>query len=185
MIFRKISPTNGSANVVLIYFAILCFLFAWCVLFVFQNAIHGRDLFLTINSVFIVLLFLLFLFFFNSLKFDVKLLLSAIIALLLFYQTSTSILINVDRSRSFYVLSWINTYEIDSELSKSQFDQIRSPEKSSLDSINKRISEQVSRGLVFKSGEGLELTIFGRACLHISDFFAKWFKLNGWYQNKY
>lgn len=166
-------------------FPTLYFLLAWLILYIVQNSISDNDLFLNINFVFLFLCLPFIIFLFGPIKLNFSILLTLVIALLFFYQSATSILINIDRSRSFYVLSWINKYQIGSSLNQNQFDSVRSSEKNSVVSIQKRIIEQESRGLVFKNGNVFSLTRLGKVTLGLSNYFAKLFRLQGWYQNKY
>jgi hypothetical protein len=142
------------------------------------------DLFVNINLVFIFLSFPLVIFLFSAKEYKSSTLLTLIIALLFFYQSATSILINIDRSRSFYVLSWVDKYQIKSGVNTNPYESVQSPEKHSIEAIQKRIIEQESRGLISDNGSEFSLTSLGKVTLQISNFFAKIFNLQGWYQNK-
>jgi hypothetical protein len=149
-----------------------------------QNLMLVSDLFVSINLVFIFLCFPLVVFFLGAKEYRYTTLLTFIIALLFFYQSATSILINIDRSRSFYVLAWIDRYEIKSDVTTNPYESVQSPEKNSIESIQKRVLEQESRGLISDNGSEFRLTRLGKVTLRVSNFFAKTFNLQGWYQNK-
>jgi hypothetical protein len=149
-----------------------------------QNLMLVNDLFVNINLVFVFLCFPLVIFFVGAKKFKSSTLLTLIIALLFFYQSATSILINIDRSRSFYVLSWVDKYQIKSDVDTNPYESVQSPEKYSIGSIQKRVVEQVNRGLISNNGSEFSLTRSGKVTLQVSNFFARIFNLQGWYQNK-
>jgi hypothetical protein len=114
-----------------------------------------------------------------------ELLVFAVISTLALGQTFTNVILNIDRSRSFFVLSWIRYHEIDYKVDKFDVTKVRSDEKESQGAINNRIEEQITRGLVIQSKEKIELTTMGKIIVSISDQLAKIFSLNGWWTNNH
>lgn len=119
----------------------------------------------------------------NLLKstFDISLIL--LISLIFFTITSLT-LVNVDRSRSIYVLSWISEGRVQLNNNYISLDQVRSTEKLNIDGVEQRINEQIKRGLVIQDGNKLELNKGGLVIVFISKFVAKVFNLNGWEKNR-
>jgi hypothetical protein len=92
--------------------------------------------------------------------------------------------VNIDRSRSFYVLSWVNAGQVVNNGDNLDLSKVNSDEKLSTIAIQNRLSEQYQRGYVdFKENKWI-LTMKGRALLAISNWLATEFKLNGWIENK-
>ena len=113
-------------------------------------------------------------------KFDISLIL--LISLIFFTITSLP-LVNVDRSRSIYVLSWINEGKIKINNNVIDLAQVESKEKLNIDGVRQRINEQTERGLVIQDGNRLELSKSGQVIIIISKYVAKIFNLNGWEKN--
>ena len=108
-----------------------------------------------------------------------------ILSSMLFFVTAQSTVLTIDRSRSFYVLSWVKAEKINVTDNGLDFTLIQSEEKNSNSAIELRLKEQVDRKLVhFNSGK-YSLTMLGSGVLLCADSFAKVFNLSGWYQNKY
>lgn len=90
-------------------------------------------------------------------------------------------LLNIDRSRSFYVLSWIDSGKVIYGEHGLQFN-VDSPEASDLAGVSKRVKEQISRGLIYE--KDLTLTKEGKILLATANFLSKIFVLENWTQNK-
>lgn len=98
---------------------------------------------------------------------------------LVFLQGIASVAINVDRSRSLFVLLWI------SQLEPSQPDAIVeqvSCEFGAQDEagLRQRIAEHEQRGLVAASTEGVQLTSVGQLIVGTANLTAKVLNLKGW-----
>jgi hypothetical protein len=94
-----------------------------------------------------------------------------------------TIFLNIDRSRSFYVISWIRTYQVvDSK--ELDLTEIKSTEAKNVIAVEQRIKEGISRGVIKESNDKFELTLVGEILYRFSDSTAKLFKLNGWFENK-
>ncbi len=94
------------------------------------------------------------------------------------------VILNVDRSRSFYVLNWVNEKKIVLEEGELKLDNVLSKERLSKEAINVRIVEQIDRGLVLKKGEELSLSNSGKVVLRIAEFVATIFNLQQWRDNR-
>ena len=105
------------------------------------------------------------------------------VALCLCFQ---SIILNVDRSRSFYVLSWINEGKV---LVKTDGDYylsgVVSSEGASLDSIKQRLVEQNDRGLIEIKGNKVILTKLGTLFFISAEKLANLYNLQGWKLNRH
>lgn len=108
----------------------------------------------------------------------------ALLSSLVFWSSAQFLLLNIDRSRSFYVISWIAQGKIDVFDHSISLDRVKSNEKLNYRAIEDRIGENSTRGLLhLKNGE-LKLTNLGEVVLRISNFLAPQFKLSGWFQNR-
>ena len=123
--------------------------------------------------------------FFIGLRFKVDVVYAVTLGLVVAYLSTSTMLINVDRSRSFYVLSWIDEYKFPSMESQRSYDMVLSSEKLAEIPINQRIEEQVRRGFVSSHQGILVLTFKGAAALSLAELLASHFRLKGWYKNKY
>jgi len=183
--FSPFKPTNS--RVVFTAIEILFWLlFGWLLLYFSRvSEIWGISLFDEINRVTLLLsLFCLFYWFWigkNRFGRDITI---YFITLLLFWISTQFTLVNIDRSRSFYVLSWVNAGEVVNSGDNLDLSKVNSDEKLSTIAIQNRLSEQYQRGYVdFKENKWI-LTMKGRALLAISNWLATEFKLNGWIENK-
>jgi len=98
------------------------------------------------------------------------------------------IFVNIDRSRSFYLISWVKNYDvrfIREELIVNE-GVIKSSEYDNSVAIKHRIIEQINRGLInINVDNKLKLSAYGEAIYNISDTLSSLFNLNGWQRNKF
>lgn len=102
------------------------------------------------------------------------------ITFLTFLMTSTQTILNIDRSRSFYILQWIEESPKGTDINdfRRQIDkQLGSAE---VKAFNQRLSEHVSRGIIQSEGNYLALSKVGKFIYSISNLLARLFDLNGW-----
>lgn len=92
--------------------------------------------------------------------------------------------VNIDRSRSFYVLSWVKNGDVFSNKAGGLVVQAKSPEGINAEGIQQRLEEQISRGLVKRQGESYYLTKKGNLTLWIANIIANFYDLDGWYKNR-
>ena len=108
---------------------------------------------------------------------------SALLTSTMFYSLSFSTIMNIDRSRSLHVISWIHdtgpiSYE---ELEKKirvkygEFDR---------NFIKQRLDEQTKRNILTYRENSYTLTQLGNIIWVVSQFLAKVFKLEGWFDAK-
>lgn len=100
-------------------------------------------------------------------------------------QFGSGMLLNIDRSRSFFVLSWIDKYHIKYVNQHAKLNLIQSAEAESQAAIDLRIREQIDRKLVSINHGELKLTGAGKTILMISNITAEIFNLDGWKKNNY
>lgn len=102
--------------------------------------------------------------------------------ILIIYIVMILLLVNIDRSKSFYILYWVknnNITVLNGEINNlNQFKDINTI-------INKndfttRISEHKSRGLIIEQNNSLKLTRAGELILKLAESLAKIFNLKGW-----
>ena len=106
--------------------------------------------------------------------------------ILIIYIILIQFFVNIDRSKSFYVLYWIEKYESNYQPSNPEF-LGNIPELETRISeydFNQRVQEHQIRGLVAQKGSQLKLTGMGKMILRVSEIIAKYFRLTGWVGNE-
>lgn len=98
-------------------------------------------------------------------------------------QFEASIFLNIDRSRSVFILAWVNNHEIDVSQGNVRVVKFTSSEMENLDALKLRIDEQVQRGLIKVGSDKIFLSASGKLVLHFSQKIASIFQLDGWEQN--
>ncbi len=155
------------------------------ILYLFRATnILGQLLFeqIIISALFIIVVITWF--FLSRKSWGTNFVLEIFVSSLLFVNVASFGLVNIDRSRSFYVLSWIQesaVYRVDSNL---DLNKVASKERLNLDAIQLRVDEQVSRGLVFLDGNKYQLTGLGKMYLSAANTAAKIYKLENWVKNQ-
>lgn len=109
--------------------------------------------------------------------------LSVFVSLLLFYSMSFSIVLNTDRSKSLYVLSWVHDLGPITEKNLSQKIRIKYGEYDS-SYIEQRIIEQKSRGVFVEQNGLIQTSSLGNVYWYAANKIAGIFKLSGWYSAK-
>lgn len=92
-------------------------------------------------------------------------------------------LLNVDRSRSLYILNWVNQKQL-KNVGGELVVNVKSPEGSDLSGVELRLDEQIQRGLVIYSGGEYKLSRSGRFVLQVAEILASSFNLSNWQRNK-
>jgi hypothetical protein len=93
----------------------------------------------------------------------------------------THTLVNVDRSRSFYVLSWIDKQDISYKNSALQINSYVSEELRNSSGVTLRIREAEKRNLIQVDNRGdFQLTFLGSTLLKISESLSYIFQLSLW-----
>ena len=106
--------------------------------------------------------------------------LSLLVSFLLYLNLSTQLLINTDRSRSFFVLEWIQCAPPTYTINQIQTRHTEVYGERSVKDFNLRYNEQVSRQLINDS-ENPTLSTRGLVIYKLAMFLAKSFNLKGWY----
>ena len=117
----------------------------------------------------------------NNLKLvlNFEFLVSILLSSIIFYSFCFSTILNVDRSKSLYVLLWVHDLGPVSEIELAKkisvkygvFDR---------DTYEQRIEEQIQRGLISTSAGKLNLTQKGNLIYESANSLAHLFKLAGW-----
>ena len=107
-----------------------------------------------------------------------------LVSVLAYGQLVANIPLNIDRSRSFYVLGWVKSHQIEKSVSGITLRYIQSKEKKPNSAIEQRIEEHISRG-IFRVNKNnvLELSTSGSILYYLSEASAEIFNLNGWKVN--
>jgi hypothetical protein len=91
--------------------------------------------------------------------------------------------LNIDRSRSFYTLGWVEQDSVRYKDGELDLSAVKSTEKFSVPEISVRLNEQVSRGLVYIDSDKVRLTSSGRFMLGLANGLGKVFALDNWKAN--
>jgi hypothetical protein len=188
LFFRKrgvVNPKNLEKNLDFLYLKILFTSYIPTLVFIFFviRLIWNTSLIfeqIVISSIIATLVSLTASKYFNRLTF-VNLLIVVLLSTTS-AQFLANVLLNIDRSRSFYVLSWVRYGKITLKDGDLDYSSVKSPEKNSYEAITQRVDEQTKRGLI-RISDKCELTFRGKMTVHISDFLAKAFSLEGWKSN--
>lgn len=92
-------------------------------------------------------------------------------------------LLNVDRSRSFYVLSWVDQGRVTVENGQIIL-EVKSKESADIAGVDLRLKEQAERGLIREGNGVYKVTNLGKLTLRIANLLAKLFNLTNWEANK-
>ena len=106
-----------------------------------------------------------------------------IAAVLIFWMLSHYSFVNIERSRSFYLLSWISQNKIQINNGVLNLDLVNSSERLNPQAILDRLAEQQVRGYISVTNNSYSLTKRGKSMLWIAQQTAKLFKLEGWKKN--
>ncbi len=119
----------------------------------------------------------------QSEKFVYEDFLAITLSLVLFYSISASTVLNVDRSKSFYVISWVHDLGPISEKNLALKLRTRYGEYDSI-SIHQRLLEQKARGIFIVEDDLYQTSILGNIYWHAANGIASVFNLSGWYSAK-
>lgn len=91
----------------------------------------------------------------------------------------TSILLNIDRSRSVYVIKWTSEASFSKSVSAEDILQYKRLPSSELSPVNQRLVEQSQIGTLRRSGEKFSLSITGKIVLKFASVVASLASLDG------
>jgi hypothetical protein len=103
---------------------------------------------------------------------------------LLFFVSHQTMLLNIDRSRSYFVIGWVHDGKIVVKGNEYDFSKVKSIEKMSSGALSSRVNEQIERGYVRKINQNLELTFSGKILFETAEALAYLFNLENWKLNK-
>ena len=92
-------------------------------------------------------------------------------------------LLNVDRSRSFYVLSWVDQGDVSIKNGQTVV-KVESTEAADIAGVELRLKEQQQRGLIQEANGVYKVTNMGKLTLGTANLLAKIFNLKNWEANK-
>ena len=165
---------------------VLCqFIFCSFLLVILRQMQPENDLFSQINSltVFFAVTGSAIIYFLGYRRFsDICLLLLAVSLFFTIFQTA---LLNVDRSRSFYIIGWVHSQKVQFRADIPDFSKVNSSEKLNPYAMEQRLNEQIDRGHIVKKDNNLTLSVSGSSLFYTAEILAKIFKLNHWLENKH
>ena len=106
-----------------------------------------------------------------------------LIALMLSILVLPYSLINVDRSRSFYVLSWVDQGGVSIKNDQTVV-KVESTEAADTTGVELRLKEQQQRGLIQETNGKYKVTNMGELTLEIANLLSRIFNLKNWEANK-
>jgi hypothetical protein len=95
------------------------------------------------------------------------------------------VLLNIDRSRSYFVIGWVHEGNIKVEGNLYNYDNVYSPEKKNIEAADFRLSEQIDRGYVIQKNQVLELSTSGKFLYQIAELLSGIYNLNTWKINNH
>ena len=104
--------------------------------------------------------------------------LAVLLGVLIFYIFGTSVLLNVDRSRSLYIFQWVG--QCSNSLTCIDNYQKQMYGNQGMLEVNQRIQEQISRGLMTMKSEEVFLTSTGKIVENSADLVVWLFNLEGY-----
>jgi hypothetical protein len=105
-----------------------------------------------------------------------------LVSVLVVFTVLSFLLLNIDRSRSVYLLKWVSTSE-SFQLRSQEFLNLHANSGIEIRDLQQRLTEQESIKTITVSDEGVELTTFGRFIIKTSYFVARFQNLKGFKSN--
>lgn len=172
-----------SDRVKLFIVCILIFLTTSAGLAIFRNFRANSDLFNQINiASFLCGVFItLYLKIRKNLNYENTLLM--FLVSLMFFIAHQMVLLNIDRSRSYYVIGWVHAGNVGVKNNLYTYDDVISSEKKNVEASNMRIREQIDRGVMIKMEDSLKLTFTGAAMYQTAEILSNVFSLENWKRN--
>jgi hypothetical protein len=103
---------------------------------------------------------------------------------LTFYTSHQMVLLNIDRSRSYFVIGWVHDGNVKVNGNSYNYDNVISLEKQNPKAADMRLSEQINRGYITQRGNTLALTPSGKILFQIAEFLSQIYTLDNWKLNK-
>jgi hypothetical protein len=165
----------------LLFFSFFCFSL---LLAIYRNLSPGGDLFAEINAftIFFALTMLLIAFSSKAMSFENVAVL--FLATVLFFTIHQTTLLNVDRSRSYFIIGWVHNQRISIDDGSPNYERVLSMEKLNPWAMTDRLEEQISRGYILNEGKTLRLSARGQALYSFAQYLSKVYSLTNWDLNR-
>lgn len=180
----RFQKSFAQVNFRVVFFLFLvCFFFGGFVLLVLRLHEPEADLFRQTIQTTLLVACLAILLLIKFVTFDRWIFLLTLLSLsTTFFMITQTQVLNTDRSRSFYILSWVDSEVIQEKDGLLSFNADCSKEMLNPEAISIRLEEQIDRGFVRRDPE-LKLTYLGAIQLGISEQLARFYNLRNWSQN--
>lgn len=152
-------------------------------LMIFRHLGYSSDLFVQINIASVLCGLTIFLYLKFSKKVNYENILLLFLVSLTFFISHQMVLLNVDRSRSLFVIGWIHEGHVKIEENRFNYDKVISLEKQNISAADLRVSEQIDRGYVIQNNQELQLTMSGKFMYQIAELLSGIYNLNNWKMN--
>lgn len=162
---------------------VLIFLLTSMGLAFIRKLLPSSDLFTQINIASVLCGATIFLMLILRRKLCYENVLLTIVVSLVFFISHQMVLLNIDRSRSYYVIGWVHAGNVEVLNDLYTYDKVVSLEKKNEEASNMRINEQINRGIMVKVGGNLKLTLSGKAMFQTAEILSKIFTLENWKEN--
>ena len=162
---------------------VLIFLLTSMGLAFIRKLLPSSDLFTQINIASVLCGATIFLMLILRRKLCYENVLLMIVISLVFFISHQMVLLNIDRSRSYYVIGWVHAGNVEVLNDLYTYDKVVSLEKKNEEASNMRINEQINRGVMVKVGGNLKLTLSGKAMFQTAEILSKIFTLENWKEN--
>ena len=149
----------------------------------FRKLKPNSDLFNQINIASLLCGVSLFLFLLLRKKLCYENFLLIFLVSLMFFISHQMVLLNIDRSRSYYVIGWVHAGNVGVKNDLYTYDDVVSFEKKNIEASNMRIREQIDRGVMVKMEDTLKLTFTGAAMYKTAEILSRVFGLENWKAN--
>ena len=103
-----------------------------------------------------------------------------LVSTLIAFLICSFLLLNIDRSRSIYILKWVSIYQGNDFVSVDQISKNLEFSTSETEALKQRAGEQKQTLMMTSKGSGLRLTSMGEFFIKICSALARLFNLNGY-----
>lgn len=103
-----------------------------------------------------------------------------LVAVLIAFTIVGFLTLNIDRSRSFFLLKWVSQYESSSGVTVEEIAKAKNLSGLDVQALQQRVGEQKQSIMLSANGEKVRLTVFGRLFVKTCAFLAHIFNLQGY-----
>lgn len=178
--------TMSRLDIARLNFLLIVFIFCILTLILYRRLSPAGDIFnqiLILSGLNFIAVLLIVRIFGSPFKSWYEVYVSLTCSLVVFAFITSFFLLNIDRSRSFYVLEWTKKELILLREGQLDLNKIHSSEALNKVAIEQRIEEQINRGLMKRGPDRTYLTGTGIFLVKFSDYLSKLFVLRGWQEN--